>query len=150
MDPVLEEVGTQEDPSELSAINISEGRAPIPVGRLDVLHPALLRVLMHPLSDDFSPTYTLVLDGFAAGHGVESMGIRSWFFRRHEAERGDLLLQYTAYSVGVITGVMVLQTRYGSFRVSGRWFLSGNEDVWRPFQIAKEVLETIDQVSGHY
>ena len=150
MDPVPEEVETQEDPSELFAINISEGRAPIPVGRLDVLHPALLRVLMHPLSEDFSPTYTLILDGFAAGQGVESMGIRNWFFRRHEAERGDLLLQYTAYSVGVITGVMVLQTRYGSFRVSGRWFLSGNEDVWRPFQIAKEVLETIDQVSGHY
>ena len=152
MDPVLEEVETQEDPSELFAINISEGRAPIPVGRLDVLHPALLRVLMHPPSEDFSPAYILILDGFAAGQGVESMGIRNWywFFRRREAERGDLLLQYTAYSVGVITGVVVLQTRYGSFRVSGRWFLSGNEDAPALFQIAEEMLETVDQVTGHY
>ena len=144
---------TQEDPPELFAVNISEGHAPILVGRLDVLHPALLRVLMHPLSEDvedFSPTYTLILDGFAAGQGVESMGIRNWVFRRHEAERGDLLLQYTAYSVGVITRVMVLQTRYGSFRVTGRWFLSGNEDAPALFQIAEERLETVDQVTGHY
>ena len=84
---LFSQVETQEDPSELFAINISEGRAPIPVGRLDVLHLALLRVLMHPLSEDFSPTYTLILDGFAAGQGVESMGIRNWFFKRHEAVR---------------------------------------------------------------
>ena len=117
------------------------------MGRLDVLHPALLRVLMHPLSEEFNPTYTLILDGFAARQGVESMGIRNRFFRRHETERGDLLLQCTAYSVGVITGIMVLQTRYGSFRVTGRWLLSGNEDAPALFQIAEEMFETVDQVT---
>ena len=105
---------------------------------------------MHPLSEDFSPTYTLILDGFAAGQGVESMGIRNWLFRRYEAERGDLLLQYTAFSVEVITGVIVLQTRYGSFRVTGPWFLSGNEDAPALFQIAEEMLETVDQTTGDY